>query len=63
VLTSGVGEAERGRVGTRESNGARQIGPTEQRESEGERTLGFASTGGVRLSGIGTRGCGRTRGG
>jgi hypothetical protein len=34
----------------------RQVGPTEQRESEEERALGFALTGGVRLSGTGTHG-------
>jgi hypothetical protein len=37
----------------------RQTGPTEQRESEGERALGFAPTGGARLSGReGARGLG-----
>ena len=35
----------------------------EQRESEGERALGFAPIGGVRLSGTGTRGRGRARAG
>jgi hypothetical protein len=33
----------------------------EQRESKGERALGLAPTGGVRLSGIGTRGRGHGR--
>jgi hypothetical protein len=39
----------------------RQVDPTEQRESEGERALGFVPTGGVRLSGTVTcgRGCAR----
>jgi hypothetical protein len=52
------GERERGREQRR-----RQVGPTEQRESEGERALGFAPTGGVRLSGTETRGRGRARAG
>jgi hypothetical protein len=57
ALTGGVGWAERGSGRTREQR-CRRASPTEQRESEGDRVLGFAPTGRVRLSGIGTRGRG-----
>jgi hypothetical protein len=50
----------RGRGRAREQR-RRRAGPTEQRESEGERALGFAPIGGVRLSGTGMRGRGRAR--
>jgi hypothetical protein len=52
ALTGGVGGAEREGAGARESNGADRSVP---RSSEGERALGFAPTGGVRLSGTRTR--------
>jgi hypothetical protein len=59
ALTGGVSGAERGKAGVGENNGADRLVP---RSSEGERALGFASTGGVRLSGSGTRVHKRARG-
>jgi hypothetical protein len=61
-LTGGVREAERKstRVGKKQ---CRQVGPTEQREREGERACGLAPTGGTRLSGTeGTQACARGAG-
>jgi hypothetical protein len=48
--------------GHRREQRRRQVGPTEQRGSEGERALGVAPTGGAHLSGTWTRGRGRARG-
>jgi hypothetical protein len=48
-LANRARETERGRASGR-SNWRRQVGSTGQRESEGEWALGFAPTGGARLS-------------
>jgi hypothetical protein len=51
ALVNRAHETEREGGRTSEGNWRRQVGPTEQRESEGARALGFAPTGETRLSG------------
>jgi hypothetical protein len=56
ALIGGVGGGRERGSGRARVQRRRQADPTGRQESEGERTLGFAPTGEVRLSGIGTGG-------
>jgi hypothetical protein len=64
ALANRARETKRERERTSEGNWRRQVHPTEQRESEGARALGFAPIGETRLSGReGTRARARARAG